>query len=236
MSGLSRHMGLSVRSLKFTGSSVPTKSLRAAAVALPGKVCLHRLVPPNLLKQGLYPGTRTLTNSRLTTRQAPYFQEHLNHVFAPLHFPEELAKRILTHGSHSASIGGHNAGLSFIGVLFFSFRMFFQIIYRLYASLYLGRRVLEAYLQLFLHSSSALDPSDDLEEILNSTLATNFLGEFVGPEWGVGRVIRWSPSAPAQKLANMDREVDTRRQVGLYKVQGEAVEAILGGIYFQFVS
>jgi hypothetical protein len=36
---------------------------------------------------------------------------------------------------------------------------------------------------------------------------------------------------PAHKLADMDKEVDVQRQVGLYKVQGEAVEAILGGIY-----
>ena len=108
--------------------------------------------------------------------------------------------------------------------------------YRLYASLYLGRRVLTAYLQLFLHSSSALHDSDDVEAIMNSTLNTDFLGEYVGPEWGVGRVIRWTPSAPAERLANMDREVDVRRQVGLYKVQGEAVQAIIGGIYFQFVS
>ena len=109
-------------------------------------------------------------------------------------------------------------------------------IYRLYASLSLGRRVLAAYLQLFLHSSSALDPSDDVEEISKSTLDTSFLGEYVGPEWGVGRVIRWSPSAPAKRLAGMEGNVDIRRQVGLYKVQGEAVEAIMGGIYFQFVS
>ena len=216
MSGLYRHMGLLVRSLKSTtGSSVPTKSLRA-----PGKD--YCIVPLNLLKQGLYPGTRTLTDLRLTTQQTPYFQEHLNHVFSPLHFPMELAKRILTHGSHSASIGGHNAGLSFIGVFFSLFKCSCQIIYRLYASLYLGRRVLAAYLQLFLHSSSALHPSDDVEAILNSTLNTDFLGEYVGPQWGVGRVIRWTPSAPAHKLADIDKRVEVRRQVGLYKVQGEA--------------
>ena len=96
--------------------------------------------------------------------------------------------------------------------------------------------MLAAYLQLFLHSSSALHPSDDVEAILNSTLNTDFLGEYVGPQWGVGRVIRWSPSAPAHKLADIDKRVEVRRQVGLYKVQGEAVEAIIGGIYFQFVS
>lgn len=54
--------------------------------------------------------------SRAATERTPYFQEHLNHIFSPLQFPKELAKRILTHGSHSASVGGHNAGLSFIGV------------------------------------------------------------------------------------------------------------------------
>ena len=114
--------------------------------------------------------------------------------------------------------------------------MFFQIIYKLYASLNLGRRVLSAYLQLFLHSSSALQPSDDVEAIMKSTLNTEFLGEYVGPKWGVGRVIRWTPSAPADRLADINNEVDVRRQVGLYKVQGEAVQAIIGGIYFQFVS
>jgi hypothetical protein len=120
---------------------------------------------------------------------------------------------------------------------FLVFECFFQIIYRtLRVTLFVGRRVLSAYLQLFIHSSSALDPSDDVEAIISSTLNTSFLGEYVGHEWGVGRVIRWSPSASADRLAEMDMSIDVRRQVGLYKVQGEAVEANLGGIYFQFVS
>ena len=96
--------------------------------------------------------------------------------------------------------------------------------------------MLSAYLQLFLHSSSVLQPSEDVEAIMKATLDTNYLGEHVGPEWGVGRVIRWMPSAPADKRADMHELADVRRQVGLYKVQGEAVEAIIGGIYFQFVS
>jgi len=201
MSGLSRHMSLSARSLKSTGSSVPTTSLRAT---LPGARRHYGQASLNIQE-------KPRTDSRLTIQQTPYFQEHLNQIFSPLQFPKELAKRILTHGSHSASAGGHNAGLSFM-----------------------GRRVLAAYLQLFLHSSSALHPSDDVEAIMSSTLNTNILGEYVGPEWGVGRVIRWQPAAPAHKLVELDKEVDVRRQVGLYKVQGEAVEAILGGIYFQF--
>ena len=96
--------------------------------------------------------------------------------------------------------------------------------------------MLSAYLQLFLHSSSALDPSDDVEAIKSFILKTHFLGEHVGPKWGVGRIIRWTPSAPASELPYIDKEVNMRWKVGLYKVQGEAVEAIFGGIYVQFVS
>ena len=40
---------------------------------------------------------------------------HLNSVFRSLEFPPELAKRILTHGSHRAAIHGHNGRLGFIG-------------------------------------------------------------------------------------------------------------------------
>ena len=76
----------------------------------------------------------------------------------------------------------------------------------------------------------------DVEEIKSRTLRTELIGEYVGPEWGVGRVIRWTPSASKNELADMDNRVDVRQKVGLYKVQGEAVEAIIGGIYFQFVS
>jgi hypothetical protein len=44
------------------------------------------------------------------------FSRHLNQQFAPLKFPPLLAKRILTHGSHSKSVeDGHNARLGFIG-------------------------------------------------------------------------------------------------------------------------
>lgn len=45
----------------------------------------------------------------------PTFAEHLNHLFPTLSFPPELARRILTHGSHPASVNGHNGALSFMG-------------------------------------------------------------------------------------------------------------------------
>lgn len=43
--------------------------------------------------------------------------EHLNGLFPPLKFPPELARRILTHGSHPSSVDGHNARFDFIGQL-----------------------------------------------------------------------------------------------------------------------
>lgn len=44
------------------------------------------------------------------------FSRHLNEQFAPLNFPSELARRILTHGSHAkAPMDGHNARLAFVG-------------------------------------------------------------------------------------------------------------------------
>lgn len=43
------------------------------------------------------------------------FAAHLNSVFPSLEFPPELARRLLTHGSHKAAIHGHNGRLGFIG-------------------------------------------------------------------------------------------------------------------------
>jgi len=144
-------------------------------------------------------------------QQGSQFAVHLNGVFSPLQFPPELARRILTHGSHPAAIHGHNAGLTFM-----------------------GRRVLEAYLLLFLNSSSALTPRHDLEHIVSCTLNTYKLGEHVAPVWGLGRVLRWTPTIPAAKLEDPEHDQVMLRSVGLYKVQGDAVSAVMGGIFDRF--
>ena len=47
----------------------------------------------------------------------PHFAEHLNGLFPTLQFPPELARRILTHGSHPAAAYGHNAAYSFMGAV-----------------------------------------------------------------------------------------------------------------------
>ncbi|EKM61237.1 uncharacterized protein PHACADRAFT_156461 [Phanerochaete carnosa HHB-10118-sp] len=142
--------------------------------------------------------------------------QHLNRVFAPLQFPPELAARILTHQSHRHGVLTNNARLSFI-----------------------GRRVLKSYLLLFVHSSSALKPHHDYEHILERVLNTYVLGEFVGPQWQLGKVMKWTPATQSESFAGDPMNVlqlgrEASRSIGLYKVQGTAVEAVVGGVFHQF--
>ncbi|KAJ7749296.1 ribonuclease-III-like-domain-containing protein [Mycena maculata] len=140
------------------------------------------------------------------------FSGHLNGLFPPLKFPLELAARVLTHASHPAAYHGHNAQFSFI-----------------------GRRVLESYLLLLLASSPHLKPSHDLQEIVSRVLNTYFLGEHIGSKWGLGRVMRWTPTIAASMLKDETRDkTKLLKDVGLYKVQGDAVTAVMGGIFQQF--
>ncbi|TFK62165.1 hypothetical protein BDN72DRAFT_848972 [Pluteus cervinus] len=151
------------------------------------------------------------SSSRKDAEQDSQFAEHLNGLFSPLQFPPELSRRILTHGSHPAAVHGHNAGLSFM-----------------------GRRVLETYLLLFLNSSRSLKHDHDLEHIASRTLNTYVLGEHIGAHWGLGRMLRWTPTVPAEKLKMVESDPSVLRNVGLYKVQGDTVAAVMGGIFQQF--
>lgn len=162
----------------------------------------------------------------------PHFAEHLNGLFPTLQFPPELARRILTHGSHPAAAYGHNAAYSFMGA--FCWHPLWRP-YDLHFSSSSGRRVLEAYLLLLLSSSPALHPKHDLEDIVSRTLNSYTLGERVGSVWGLGRIMRWTPTIPAEKLKPGEDNRDLLKSVGLYKVQGDAVSAVMGGIFYQFV-
>ncbi|KAF7967782.1 hypothetical protein HWV62_33011 [Athelia sp. TMB] len=166
------------------------------------------------------------------------FSRHLNEQFAPLSWPDELARRVLTHGSHKAStVDGHNARLAF-----------------------LGRRVMHTYTSLFLLSSPALNASHDVELIASRALNTYALGQHVAPRMHLGRALRWRPTVnpevskraqfkfptPAPGQADAPQVLDPElaaalhshpalmRSTGLYKVMGECVQAVIGGAYHQF--
>ena len=93
--------------------------------------------------------------------------------------------------------------------------------------------MLESYLLLLLTSSPRLKPSHDLQDIVSRVLNTYFLGEHIGSKWGLGRVMRWTPTIAASMLAEESRVDKTKllKDVGLYKVQGDAVTAVVGGIF-----
>jgi hypothetical protein len=69
-------------------------------------------------------------------------------------------------------------------------------------SLWTGRRVLEAYLLLFVHAipSTPASQSKDYTFILDRTLNTYVLGEHVAPKWHLEPHILWAPSVSADKL------------------------------------
>lgn len=74
-----------------------------------------------------------------------------------------------------------------------------------------------------------------MEDIVSRTLNSYVLGEHIGSIWGIGRVLRWTPTVSASKLRPDEDQKELLKSVGLYKVQGDTVAAVLGGIYQQFV-
>ena len=95
----------------------------------------------------------------------------------------------------------------------------------------LGRRVLETYFLMFLHSCPNVNSGADYAKITSNTLNTYTLGEHVGREWGIGKVLKWRSMVDPHMVA---KEADAGH-VGLHKVLGTTVEAIVGGVYHQFV-
>lgn len=101
--------------------------------------------------------------------------------------------------------------------------------------------MLESYLLLYLTSSKVLKPVHDLKFISMWTLHTYTVGQRVGSNWGLGRVMLWVPTVDKEKLNDPVYENSAvgkdklLKRVGLYKVQGDAVMAIIGAIYEQFV-
>jgi hypothetical protein len=92
----------------------------------------------------------------------------------------------------------------------------------------------------------------DLEAAMNATLNTYVLGEHVASIWGLYPMVLWTPTLPRNMKAHdpetpEEAERDAMKGLidgfrprvltssGLYKVQGEAVQAIVGAAYHQFV-
>ncbi|KAG6823808.1 hypothetical protein H0H93_003061, partial [Arthromyces matolae] len=86
----------------------------------------------------------------------------------------------------------------------------------------MGRRVMESYLLLLLTPSPSLKKTHIPDEIISRTLNPYSLGEFVGSKWGLGRTMRWTPAMKANMLSKDADQREMLRNVGLYKVQGDA--------------
>jgi len=157
------------------------------------------------------------------------FQPHLS-LSQPL--PAEVAARIVTHASWNKGLEGHNSRLIF-----------------------LGRRVMNAYMNMFLLSrSSDSTPSSqksrkskaklapafgelefNLTAVIERLMDTYTLGEHVGPAWGLERVMRWTPALPMSEApTSSSPPALALRSSGLYKVRGACVEAAIGGVFHQY--
>ena len=125
----------------------------------------------------------------------------------------DLALRAMTHESYLNAREGHNRRFAFV-----------------------GRRTLKLFTTLFLHSRlQGLSKGDAAHIYINrllespsavdTILSTHRLGDKVGRELGLEKVMRWTPAVSDGQLGP--------RETGLFKVRGVAVEALVGAIYHQ---
>jgi len=212
----------------------------------------------------------TMDDPQTRQRTEDLVQSHLNKTFAPLNFPPELAMRVITHASFRGGQYGHNTRLSFVGELFCESLARFaaarattlvvptppdrvsnlsatlDLTSRLHANVSrIGRRVMHAYLRLFVLSACAPSPDstatealrspfslpfDDMDEWCDQFLHTYRLGEHVGGVWRIEDVMKWTPAIVQPTF----EPSALLRSSGLFKVRGATVEAIIGGIYHQY--
>ena len=125
----------------------------------------------------------------------------------------ELALRAVTHESYLNAREGHNRRLAFV-----------------------GRRSLKLFTTLFLHSRLQTVSKGDAAHVyinrllesptaVDSILLTHRLGDKVGRQLGLEKVMRWTPAVSDGQLGP--------KETGLFKVRGVAVEALVGAIYHQ---
>jgi len=135
---------------------------------------------------------------------------------------ETLATTALTHESWMHGLQGHNRRLAFLGTHT--------------SELTTGRRVLKTYLTIFLFdilskiSAESASDAEFLQNILSKAdgvdqiVATHQLGDTVGRQLGLEKVMRWHPSLRVDGASGS-------KETGLFKVRGTCVEAVVGAIY-----
>ncbi|MBW0512016.1 hypothetical protein O181_051731 [Austropuccinia psidii MF-1] len=179
---------------------------------------------PSQLRQALKPSTGP---SKLHFPHSQSIKSHIEDLLYPLQFSEQLACRIVSSknlvksqasldalnrdtegGIGFAMVGEHNSKLSFM-----------------------GRRVMHFALSNFLIHAPILQPlknsSNRLSaEVIEEALLTKFvLGQYVGHQWELEKVMRW------RELEEAGKAGEKRVQgTGLWTARGHVVEAILGAV------
>lgn len=156
----------------------------------------------------------TVSNVQSNDANTMYYQpsaeqvtSHLNTLLEGLQPPlsSELAMRMVTHkGSSSANLSSSQHNTKLSLI---------------------GRRVLRLYLAVFLHAHNSTPKSADssMNDLLERLAHTHTLGRYVAPRWNLERNMHW------RQMVGPDG-----RPTGLEKISGQAVEAILGGLYRQY--
>ncbi|KAJ8589481.1 hypothetical protein M405DRAFT_738496, partial [Rhizopogon salebrosus TDB-379] len=74
------------------------------------------------------------------------------------------------------------------------------------------------------------------------SLNTYLLGEYISPRWSLGRTLRWILTVTQHSRADAELETfalagnhSIVKSVGLYEVMDDAVHAVVGSAYHQFV-
>jgi len=75
----------------------------------------------------------------------------------------------------------------------------------------LGRRILGAHFLTFFHSCPNVNSGADHANIASNALNTYTLGEHIGREWGIGRVLRWEYMVDPQVIARGVDNMHVRR-------------------------
>ncbi|CAE6481120.1 unnamed protein product [Rhizoctonia solani] len=162
--------------------------------------------------------------------------DYFRKLLPPLEFPEEVAVRLITHNSWRDGVNHNNK------------------------QAFMGRRVLNAYLMAFFHAHTTLTPTppltqppsdpppdlkvsqlpsptdvleQDFDNLSELVLHTRALGEYVGAAWQLEKVMRWVPNVDHHTDIGGIR-VDEGGSSGFYKIRGTTVEAVVGGVFYQF--